>query len=210
MFEQLNQATEAGCLNTEWSFIYILGIVELLVLFFSLIFPQEPTYVRSYQFYQKHTSVGFWLCPRVDGDNTHRQWHYISSHRQSLQWVILPLWHFSVIFGDSITFQLFFVCLNSQVHEAGQLWNYWNYKSRAYICLLNNWNSWQMTRVPIIRYMEAWLGNTMLILGCHGPVCPVASRHDWSVTHRSPSRQERAVITHTLTRLSLLQAFWLQ
>lgn len=158
-------------------------------------------------------STPLWASDCVPGwtvTNMHRQWRSISFHKQSLQWVILSLWNFSVTFGDSITFHLFFLCLNSQVHEARQLWNYWNNKARAYVCLLNNWNSWQTTKVPIIRYMEAWLGNTMQILGCHGRVCPVVSGQDWFVTHRSPSRQERAVIAHTLTRLSLLQASWLQ
>lgn len=149
MFGQLNQATQVGCLNPEWSFIYILGIVEI-ILFFPPVFPQDPTCGRSHRFCQRHTSMGFWLCPREDSGNTCRQWHSISFHRQSLQWVILPPWNFSVVFGESITFHRFFWCLNSQAHEAGQLWNYWNYKPRAYICLVNNWNSWQMTTVECL------------------------------------------------------------
>lgn len=50
-------------------------------------------------------------------------------------------------------------------------------------------------------FAAAWLGNAMLILWCHGPVSPEQLVRTGNPC--SPGGQERAVVTHTLTHLSL-------
>lgn len=177
---------------------------------FPYYFLKTPTCGRSHQCCQRHTSMGFWLWPRMDNGNTQRWRQSSSFYRQSLPWVILTPCNCSVVFGGSTTIHHFFWCPISQAHDAGQVQNYRNYKSRAYTCLVNIWKSWQMFEAPTRRHMEAWLGNIMLILWYYGSVSLVAPGQDWPANNCSPSRQERAVVAHTLTHLSLLQALWLE